>query len=144
MKKIIHAVHIHEVPMVVYAALTTARGLSSWWTRLVTVESEVGGRIHFRFTDVFNPIMVQQTLEQDRLVEWTCVGGHENWADNSFSFALEERREDTLLMFTQNYAQELSDEMYGTYNFNWGYYLHSLKRYCEANEGTPFTPPKIA
>jgi hypothetical protein len=25
--------------------------------------------------------------------------------------------------------------------FNWGYYLNSLKRLCEAGAGTPFTPP---
>jgi len=41
-------------------------------------------------------------------------------------------------MFVQEYAQELSDEVYGTYNFNWGYYLGSLKRLCEEGIGTPF------
>ena len=29
----------------------------------------------------------------------------------------------------------------GTYNFNWGYYLQSLKLYCETGMGTPFVPP---
>ena len=47
----------------------------------------------------------------------------------------------TLLQFVQEYAQELSDETYGTYNFNWGYYLNSLKLLCETGEGTPFGPP---
>ena len=43
--------------------------------------------------------------------------------------------------FRQEYAQELSDETYGTYNFNWGYYLNSLKLLCETGTGTPFVPP---
>jgi hypothetical protein len=30
--------------------------------------------------------------------------------------------------------------VYGTYNFNWGYYLNSLKRLCEEGVGTPFDP----
>src|SRR5262249_28032029 len=45
---------------------------------------------------------------------------------------------ETGLTFVQVYAQELSDEVYGTYNFNWGYYLGSLKSLCETGTGTPF------
>ena len=41
-------------------------------------------------------------------------------------------------MFAQDYARELSDEVYGIYNFNWGYYLNSLKQYCEKGVGVPF------
>ena len=33
----------------------------------------------------------------------------------------------TRLRFTQDYAVELSDDDYGIYNFNWGYYLESLR-----------------
>jgi hypothetical protein len=77
-------------------------------------------------------------LEQDQRVEWRCVSGHDNWRDNRFSFELQAVQAETGLMFIQEYAQELSDEVYGTYNFNWGYYLHSLKRLCEEGAGTPF------
>ena len=42
------------------------------------------------------------------------------------------------MQFTQEYAQELSDEVYGVYNFNWGYYLNSLKQLCEKGAGVPF------
>jgi uncharacterized protein YndB with AHSA1/START domain len=31
------------------------------------------------------------------------------------------------LRFWQEYAVELSDDAYGIYNFNWGYYLESLR-----------------
>ena len=41
-------------------------------------------------------------------------------------------------MFVQVYAQELDDEVYGRYNFNWGYYLGILKQLCETGTGTPF------
>lgn len=57
---------------------------------------------------------------------------------NTFSFQLKDVDAETGLMFVQEYAQELSDEIYGTYNFNWGYYLRSLKRLCEEGIGTPF------
>ena len=77
-------------------------------------------------------------LDANLSVEWRCVAGHKNWQDNVFSFELRDVSRETGLMFTQIYAQELSDEVYGTYNFNWGYYLQSLKLLCETGTGTPF------
>ena len=140
MKQIIHAVHIHASPSVVYQALTTAKGLRGWWTEQVEAEERVGGVIRFTFAGDFHPQMKQTALDLNRSVRWLCVGGHANWQDNTFIFSLNKRDGETLLRFTQDYAQELSDETYGTYNFNWGYYLNSLKQLCETGAGTPFAP----
>jgi hypothetical protein len=46
----------------------------------------------------------------------------------------------TTLRFWQHYATELSDDAYGTYNYNWGYYLESLRLLCESGTGHPFEP----
>lgn len=140
MKEIIHAVSIDAAPPVIYDALTTEPGLTGWWTRKAAVEEGEGGVIHFTFGGDFNPHMRQTRLERGRRIEWRCVAGHANWLDNTFGFALEPRDGETLLMFRQGYARELSDEVYGTYNFNWGHYLNSLKALCETGAGTPYTP----
>ncbi len=140
MKKIIHAVHVHAAPARVYGALTTVEGLAGWWSKKVTVEPGVGGLVRFTFAGDFHPHMKQTALDTNRRVAWTCVDGHDNWSDNTFSFALNERDGETMLQFEQQYARELTDEAYGIYNFNWGYYLSSLKALCEQGEGTPFTP----
>lgn len=141
MKQIIHAVHIHAAPSAVYRALTTETGVTGWWTRRAAVEEREGGIIRFTFGGDFHPQMKQTKLEPGRRVEWLCVAGHPNWQENRFIFALEERKGETFLIFSQDYARELSDEVYGTYNFNWGFYLNSLKLLCEQGAGTPFTPP---
>ena len=141
MKRIIHAVQIRTPPTKVYEALTTERGLSGWWTTKVTVDGREGGIIDFVFHADFHPKMKQTTLIPGRLVEWLCVGGHDNWQDNTFQFAVESRDGETMLLFRQDYAQELSDEVYGIYNFNWAYYLNSLKSLCESGKGAPFQPP---
>ncbi len=142
MKTILHAVHIHASPHAVYEALTTAPGLAGWWTSDVEVEPGEGGTIQFRFHGDFHPQMRQTALEPDRRVRWTCVGGHPNWQNNTFAFTCEPRGGETMLHFVQEYAQELADETYGVYNFNWGYYLNSLKQLCETGKGTPFVPPR--
>lgn len=138
MKKILHAVEITAPRSKVFNAITTQEGLSNWWTTKVTVEEGVGGLIDFRFVGDFNPDMKVTHLEPDQAVHWQCVDGHDYWLDNTFSFELNDKGDNTLLMFTQIYARELSDEDYGTYNYNWGYYLGSLKAYCETGTGKPF------
>lgn len=138
MKTIIHTVHIHAGPDRVFEALTTEAGVRGWWTTQADLEEGEGGLIRVTFHGDFHPEMRQTRLEAVELVEWTCVGGHANWQDNVFEFALRNRDGETSLRFVQEYARELDDDTYGTYNFNWGYYLNSLKLLCEEGDGTPF------
>ncbi|HEY6276824.1 MAG TPA: hypothetical protein VIX86_10885 [Streptosporangiaceae bacterium] len=68
-----------------------------------------------------------------------CIGGHPPWQDNRFRFQLGDGCDGrTRLRFWQEYAVELPDDAYGTYNFNWGYYLESLRRLCVTGTGQPF------
>src|SRR5580765_2703987 len=110
MKQIIHAVHIHAAPPAVYRALTTEAGLRAWWTTKVDADEREGGVIKFTFAGDFHPQMKQIALNPDRSVKWVCVAGHDNWKDNGFTFTLEPRKSETLVVFSQDYARELSDE----------------------------------
>jgi hypothetical protein len=65
-------------------------------------------------------------------------GRREQWADNTFAFTLAGADGGTHIDFRQHYANELSDDDYGTYNYNWGYYLESLRQYLETGTGKPF------
>lgn len=138
MKTIIHTAHIHAPPTDVFKALTTQEGVTGWWSTKASLESGQGGVIRFTFLGDFHPHMKQVRLVEPERVEWLCIDGHPNWKDNRFTFLLRDRNGETSLRFVQEYAQELDDDTYGTYNFNWGYYLYSLKRLCEEGRGTPF------
>ena len=46
------------------------------------------------------------------------------------------------LRFWQEYAVELADDYYGVYNFNWGYYLESLRLLCVTDTGKPYQPQR--
>ncbi len=141
MKTILHALHVHATPDAVFDALATDEGLAGWWSTRVEAEPRVGGHVDFTFFGDFNPRMKITELDPPRRLGWKCVAGHDNWLENTFSFSLDERAGETLLTFRQEYARELSDEVYGNYNFNWGWYLASLKRLCETGQGNPFSPP---
>jgi len=137
--KTIHHVFDTTAPReTVYAALTTTEGLSGWWTTIVKAEAAVGTVVSLTFAGDFNPEMRVTALEPPALVRWECVGGHEAWAQNTFRFELADKAGGTTVRFWQDYARELSDDAYGTYNYNWGYYLESLRQYCETGVGKPF------
>jgi len=144
MKVIHHVSQIGAAPEEVYAALTTQEGLGGWWsTEVAAPGPEVGAVVAFTFQSDFNPEMEIAGLEAGRRLEWKCIGGHEPWADNTFRFELapsELKQGGTTLRFWQHYATELSDDAYGTYNYNWGYYLESLRLLCEEGKGHPFRP----
>jgi steroid delta-isomerase-like uncharacterized protein len=138
MRFIIHSFVIKGARSRVYDAVATREGLAGWWTADVRGESKIGGTLSFRFADVFKPEMRVVDLQPGRLVKWTCVGGEERWRDNGFSFELSDEGQATRLMFRQEYARELDDTTYGEFNYNWGYYLTSLKSLCETGTGRPF------
>ena len=140
MKTIHHVIDMDAPPATIWSALTTERGLAGWWsTRVNGAGAAVGDRIDFTFSGDFNPTMEVRTYEPEQALDWQCVGGHDPWAQGTFRFRLvplDDGR--TRLRFWQDYAVELSDDLYGTYNFNWGYYLESLRRLCTSGAGNPF------
>ena len=93
------------------------------------------------FEPGFNPVMETTALEPETELSWRCIGGHDPWKDNTFRFELSGLGDGrTRLRFWQDYAVELSDDAYGIYNFNWGYYLESLRLLCTTGAGKPFRP----
>jgi hypothetical protein len=99
----------------------------------------VGARVEFTFASDFNPVMEIVSIDPETRLVWKCVAGHEPWANGTFRFELESLGDGRIrLRFWQDYAIELSDDLYGTYNFNWGYYLESLRLLCTEGSGKPF------
>jgi uncharacterized protein YndB with AHSA1/START domain len=137
MQRIIHVLNINADQDNVFEAIATAEGLSQWWSTNVKAEEKVGGIVDFTFIPEFNPSMKITMLDRPSQIRWECVSGHDLWHDNTFSFVLTESKGVTQLTFTQEYAREISDEEYGIYNYNWAYYLQSLKGYCESGKGKP-------
>lgn len=140
MKTIHHVLDVHAPTARVWSALTDEDGLAGWWsTKVVAPPAAVGTEAHFTFGGDFNPVMRITAIDPKRELRWRCMSGHEPWADNDFRFELESNGEDgTKIRFWQEYAVELADDYYGTYNFNWGYYLESLRLYCDTGTGKPY------
>jgi uncharacterized protein YndB with AHSA1/START domain len=141
MDTILHVVDVARGPADVYTAIATRAGLASWWTTKVEADESVGGEIRFGFVpDVFNPRMRIDVLDEPSAVAWTCVGGAEGWTGASVRFDLREHESGTRVTFRQGYGEPLDDEAFGVFNFNWGYYLESLRLLLTTGTGQPYQP----
>lgn len=142
MKTIHHVLDIDAPPTLVWASLTEPERLASWWsTRVDSPPAAVGARTVWTFDGDFNPVMRTERLDPPREIVWRCVAGHEPWQDGLFRFQVEPLEDGrTRLRFWQEYAVELADDYYGVYNFNWGYYLESLRLLCVTGTGKPYRP----
>ena len=142
MKTIHHVVDVAAPAATVWSALTEHDQMASWWsTEVRTPPAAVGARVEWTFAGDFNPVLEITGLDPERELVWRCVAGHDPWQDGIFRFALQaDEAGQTRLRFWQEYAVELSDDAYGIYNFNWGYYLESLRRLCATGTGAPFRP----
>jgi uncharacterized protein YndB with AHSA1/START domain len=140
MKTIHHVVDIDAESGLVWAALTEADRMAGWWsTKVRTPPAAVGARVEWTFAEDFNPVMEIITLDEQKELAWRCVSGHDPWQDGIFRFVLATLDDGrTRLRFWQEYAVELPDDYYGVYNFNWGYYLESLRLLCTTGTGKPF------
>jgi uncharacterized protein YndB with AHSA1/START domain len=142
MKTIHHVVDMDVEAATVWSAITEQRGLAGWWSTKVRAEgASVGDRVAFTFAPGFNPVMEVTAGESGVALAWRCVDGHEPWSDNTFRFEIAPLDDGRVrLRFWQDYAVELTDDAFGTYNFNWGYYLESLRLLCTTGAGKPYQP----
>lgn len=137
MAEIFHLLNIKTDPAVVYNGLTSPKGLSSWWTTDTKALPEVGTVIDFRFGDEYFVQMQIERLVPDELVNWKCITGDKEWIGTKIRFALSKSENGTSLRFYHSNWAEATD-FFASCNYNWGWYLTSLKEYCETGKGKPF------
>jgi uncharacterized protein YndB with AHSA1/START domain len=137
MAEIRHYLLIDAPPDKVYEAVTTQAGLAAWWTGQTVARPAVDAVIEFRFGERYYNKMRVTALEESHRVEWECLEGDEQWVGTTFVFDLEDREGQTVLRFTHGQWREATD-FFASCNYHWGYYLRSLKLYCETGTGTPF------
>jgi len=137
MPEIRHLLHITASASVVYRALTEQSGLQAWWTGETIASPQVGSIAEFSFGERYHNKMRITRLDQDRRVEWQCLDGDREWVGTTFLFDLDASEGRTTVRFTHGNWRESTDFL-ASCNYHWGYYLRSLKTYCETGLGTPF------
>jgi uncharacterized protein YndB with AHSA1/START domain len=137
MSAIKHFLIIRASPEKIYKALTTNKGVANWWTVQTEIGSKVGDANIFDFDEQYHNIMEIVDLQPNKKVEWKCLEGDKEWIGTIFTFQIEKQDDHSVLRFTHGKWREETD-FFASCNYHWGYYMRSLKLYCEAGEGKPF------
>ena len=136
MADILHRIGVRSSsPDDVYAALTTLEGLSGWWARDTTGQTEVGGVLAFRFVPGGFDMKVVELVPGKRVL-WEVVEGPAEWIGTHVSFDLHQAGDFTIVLFEQRGWAEPVEFMYHC-STKWAVYLLSLKQMLETGRGTP-------
>jgi uncharacterized protein YndB with AHSA1/START domain len=134
-----HAFDIQAPPETVFTSITTADGLSSWWTTTVTAgTAELGSLFMLGFRGPFNPRLRITEIERPSVVAWEGVSGHDAWGPTMLRFELDRIEGGTMVNFRHQMGADRSGDAVASANFNWGYYLDSLRLLCETGQGKPY------
>ncbi len=137
MPNIKHYLNINAPVEVVFKAITEQEGLSKWWTEETVASVKLNSVAEFKFGDLYQCKMNVSNLLPGKKVEWKCVDGADEWIGTSIVFEMEEDEGNTVLKFSHSGWKEETD-FFARCNYNWAWYMTSLKNYCETGKGTPF------
>jgi uncharacterized protein YndB with AHSA1/START domain len=137
METIRHQLPIDSNTDIIYRALSDQTGLAGWWTTDVETTATVGGYAAFTFGDAYFIKMKITELIPGQLVSWECVEGDKEWIGTHIRFRIEVKENRCFLKFEHADWQEATD-FFASCNYNWGWYLSSLKSYCETGGGKPY------
>ena len=131
MPDILHRIGINAKPEKVFAALTTIEGLRSWWISTTAGNAARGGLINFGFCD-----MQVIAAEPNKLVDWRCTRGPDEWVDTEVTFKLEWKDDQTFVLFKHAKWKEPVEFMHHC-STKWATFLLSLRDFIEEAGGHP-------
>jgi uncharacterized protein YndB with AHSA1/START domain len=137
MAAIKHYLIVRSSPEKIYKTLTTKEGAANWWTVQTEIGHKVGDVNVFDFGERYHNIMKIVDLQPNKRVEWECIEGDKEWIGTTLAFEIEKQDNDSILRFTHNKWREETD-FFASCNYHWGYYMRSIKLYCETGKGMPF------
>ncbi len=158
MANIRHTLLSGTSPETVYRVLTTAEGLSAWWTPNTQASPEAGTVAVFPFESGYVKKMNIAELRPGEFIKWICIQGDQEWVGTTITFSLLQRdvplliaehpeisgQADqnpvdvkTLLMFEHNGWADYSPS-FAECSYTWAQFLRSLKLLCETGTGKPW------
>lgn len=137
MATIKHLFHISAQREKVYAEISTAAGISNWWSVGASGENKTGSILTVPFGSYATMKFNVTELVPNKKVEWKCTGGQDEWVGNTLTFLLDENEGKTRVRFEHAGWKETGDS-YAATCFSWSLYLQSLRNLCQEGKGKPF------
>ena len=141
MADILHQAGIQATPQQLYIALTQEAGLKSWWSEHSAIEGDLA-TVSFYNNMVTFKLRITESEPNSKVV-WAVEGGPPDWANTTITWAISEHEGQTMLHFAHRGFASTGGNFAGV-NYNWGWYVTSIKFYLEKGEGMPHTDADLA
>src|ERR1700694_1782307 len=140
MADIVFEFDVNTTPDKVYKAVTETAGYQGWWTTQSMIKPEVGSMAEFKLKDHGHDVVFQTEvtrLEKDKLFEMTIKNATPpDWPGTKITVTIAPGEDGSHVIFTQSGFPSTGGS-YGVTNYNWGFFMGSLKSYAESGHGMP-------
>lgn len=139
MPDILHEVPIAGTPEKIYQALTEQSGLRAWWTEQASAQAKADTVSEFQFYGGQIKMQIKVDEISSNHIAWSPQAGVPDWPGTRITWDIssDDNGGTKLLFGHRNFPSY--DGSFAYTNFNWGWYLSSLKSYIETGMGKPHT-----
>lgn len=130
MPAIHHLFTINASADVVFKAITTRKGLNSWWTVDAAGIPELGQHYRFFFSEDYDWYAEVVNVIPNQLIHWQMRQADEDWLPTRLIFELEEKAGTTTVRFQHKDWLEVNDHFRRT-SYCWVLYFQKMKQYLE-------------
>ena len=138
---LMHTVSIDADANKIYEALSTTKGLASFWTADSHAEPKVGTVARFGFHGPVLEMKVDQ-LEPGKRVRWSTHGGIPEWNGTTVTWDIKAAKDGghEVTFSHEGWPAELPAKDLASVNYTWGRIVGRLKKYAETGKPEPFFP----
>ena len=124
----------------VFEAITTPKGVSSWWTTNATGSGKTGGDLSLYFEGLNEPFVMHVDEATEASIQWTSQFNSilPDWAGTKIIFSLFAPTPETCELNFRHIGLTPQLECYGQCEAGWNRFLPSLVAYAERGEGAPY------
>ncbi len=141
MADIVFEFDINAPPEKVYKAVTEEAGYKGWWTTNSMITPQVGSTAAFKLKDHGRDVaftMLVSKLEPNKAVELTIKdAASPDWPGTKIAITLAPSEDGTHVVFS-HLGFPSTGGSFGFTNYNWGFFMGSLKAYTESGHGMPY------
>lgn len=139
-REILLGIEIHGDRAAVREAVSTSKGLASFWTSDSSAEPVVGSEARFGFQGAPVPLRFRVEKIGDTSIDWTCLGDFPHWEGTTVSWALgnEPEHGGTRVLFRHaGFPLEQTEWDLSTVAMTWAKILERLKVLIETGSAEP-------
>ncbi len=136
MPKHCHLIEIHAPVEKVHGAFVSVEGIKGWWTQNAVLFAASPKTYSVRFgSEHTNKMQVLSESAQE--IRWQCVEGRDEWVGTTLNFQFESKSPHQSILRFQHDGWRSESDFFAFCNTIWGYYMESVKSFCESGKGTP-------